>query len=182
MENTEVDDKTAATTELTSGQYGIVVYNDDGQAEVVYVTDTYKMEVDVDAGDDDSKGDMIKSVTVNGKGIGEPTGYKTIRAAVENAKEIQMFTDAAQNYTLNVYTENATGGGVPCYGTAVVYGEKDAALNANLGNTNQPTSSGAIVIQSTTSNEIKNVAPGTYVVFATNNNGDVTYYAFTFVK
>ena len=48
----------------------IVVYNDDGQAEVVYVTDTYKMEVDVDAGDDDSKGDMIKSVTVNGKGIG----------------------------------------------------------------------------------------------------------------
>ena len=182
VENTEVDDKTAATTELTSGQYGIVVYNDDGQAEVVYVTDTYKMEVDVDAGDDDSKGDMIKSVTVNGKGIGEPTGYKTIRAAVENAKEIQMFTDAAQNYTLNVYTENATGGGVPCYGTAVVYGEKDAALNAKLGNTNQPTSSGAIVIQSTTSNEIKNVAPGTYVVFATNNNGDVTYYAFTFVK
>ena len=182
VENTEVDDKTAATTELTSGQYGIVVYNDDGQAEVVYVTDTYKMEVDVDAGDDDSKGDMIKSVTVNGKGIGEPTGYKTIRAAVENAKEIQMFTDAAQNYTLNVYTENATGGGVPCYGTAVVYGEKDAALNANLGNTNQPTSSGAIVIQNTTSNEIKNVAPGTYVVFATNNNGDVTYYAFTFVK
>ena len=159
-----------------------MVYNDDGQAEVVYVTDTYKMEVDVDAGDDDSKGDMIKSVTVNGKGIGEPTGYKTIRAAVENAKEIQMFTDAAQNYTLNVYTENATGGGVPCYGTAVVYGEKDAALNAKLGNTNQPTSSGAIVIQSTTSNEIKNVAPGTYVVFATNNNGDVTYYAFTFVK
>ncbi len=77
------------------------------------VTDTYKMEVEVDAGDDDSKGDMIKSVTVNGKGIGEPTGYKTIRAAVENAKEIQMFTDAAQNYTLNVYTENATGGGVP---------------------------------------------------------------------
>ena len=182
VENTEVDDKTAATTELASGQSGIVVYNDDGQAEVVYVTDTYKMEVDVDAGDDDSKGDMIKSVTVNGKGIGEPTGYKTIRAAVENAKEIQMFTDAAQNYTLNVYTENATGGGVPCYGTAVVYGEKDAALNANLGNTNQPTSSGAIVIQSTTSNEIKNVAPGTYVVFATNNNGDVTYYAFTFVK
>ena len=181
VENTEVDDKTAATTELTSGQYGIVVYNDDGQAEVVYVTDTYKMEVDVDAGDNDSKGDMIKSVTVNGKVLAS-TGYKTIRAAVENAKEIQMFTDAAQNYTLNVYTENATGGGVPCYGTAVVYGEKDAALNANLGNTNQPTSSGAIVIQNTTSNEIKNVAPGTYVVFATNNNGDVTYYAFTFVK
>lgn len=68
------------------------------------------------------------------------------------------------------------------WATAVVYGEKDAALNANLGNTNQPTSSGAIVIQNTTSNEIKNVAPGTYVVFATNNNGDVTYYAFTFVK
>ena len=51
VENTEADDKTAATTELTSGQYGIVVYNDDGQAEVVYVTDTYKMEVDVDAGE-----------------------------------------------------------------------------------------------------------------------------------
>lgn len=28
VENTEVDDKTAATTELTSGQYGIVVYNE----------------------------------------------------------------------------------------------------------------------------------------------------------
>ena len=67
VENTEADDKTAATTELTSGQYGIVVYNDDGQAEVVYVTDTYKMEVDVDAGDDDNaNNDRITSTTVDG--------------------------------------------------------------------------------------------------------------------
>ena len=79
MENTEADDKTAATTELTSGQYGIVVYNDDGQAEVVYVTDTYKMEVDVDAGDDDNaNNDRITSTTVDGVKTASAGDYTTI--------------------------------------------------------------------------------------------------------
>ena len=190
VENTDYDADTAETTEAASGQYGWVVFDENKRAVVIYVTDTYKMEADQNP-DDDRSDDMIKSVELNNKVLGEPTGYATMRSAIENAKEITMFTDAAQDYTLNVYTEDATGHpGTPCYGTAIVFADKDAALNGSLGSPsdiNQPTTNGAINIQGTgsnggTQNEIKNVAAGTYVVFATNNSGDITYYAFTFVK
>ena len=190
VENTDYDADTAETTEAASGQYGWVVFDENKRAVVIYVTDTYKMEADQNP-DDDRSDDMIKSVELNNKVLGEPTGYATMRSAIENAKEITMFTDAAQDYTLNVYTEDATGHpGTPCYGTAIVFADKDAALNGSLGSAsdiNQPTTNGAINIQGTgsnggTQNEIKNVAAGTYVVFATNNSGDITYYAFTFVK
>ena len=183
--NTSYDEDTAETTTLTSGQYGWVVFDENKRAVVIYVTDTYKMEADQNP-DDDRSDDMIKSVELNNKVLGEPTGYATMRSAIENAKEITMFTDAAQDYTLNVYTEDATGHpGTPCYGTAIVFADKDAALNGSLGSPsdiNQATTSGAINIQNTISNKITNVAAGTYVVFATNNSGDITYYAFTFVK
>ena len=108
VENTEVDDKTAATTELTSGQYGIVVYNDDGQAEVVYVTDTYKMEVDVDAGDDDNaNNDRITSTTVNGVKTASAGDYTTIAKAVANATTLPLSAEQAKNATVTITVDDS---------------------------------------------------------------------------
>ena len=108
VENTEVDDKTAATTELTSGQYGIVVYNDDGQAEVVYVTDTYKMEVDVDAGDDDNaNNDRITSTTVDGVKTASAGDYTTIAKAVANATTLPLSAEQAKNATVTITVDNS---------------------------------------------------------------------------
>ena len=108
MENTEVDDKTAATTELTSGQYGIVVYNDDGQAEVVYVTDTYKMEVDVDAGDDDNaNNDRITSTTVDGVKTASAGDYTTIAKAVANATTLPLSAEQAKNATVTITVDDS---------------------------------------------------------------------------
>ena len=107
VENTEVDDKTAATTELTSGQYGIVVYNDDGQAEVVYVTDTYKMEVDVDAGDDDNaNNDRITSTTVDGVKTASAGDYTTIAKAVANATTLPLSAEQAKNATVTITVDD----------------------------------------------------------------------------
>ena len=108
VENTEVDDKTAATTELTSGQYGIVVYNDDGQAEVVYVTDTYKMEVDVDAGDDDNaNNDRITSTTVDGVKTASAGDYTTIAKAVANATTLPLSAEQAKNATVTITVDDS---------------------------------------------------------------------------
>ncbi|ANU41998.2 hypothetical protein ADH75_04045 [Flavonifractor plautii] len=108
VENTEVDDKTAATTELTSGQYGIVVYNDDGQAEVVYVTDTYKMEVDVDAGDDDNaNNDRITSTTVEGVKTASAGDYTTIAKAVANATTLPLSAEQAKNATVTITVDGS---------------------------------------------------------------------------
>ena len=108
VENTEVDDKTAATTELTSGQYGIVVYNDDGQAEVVYVTDTYKMEVDVDAGDDDNaNNDRITSTTVDGVKTASAGDYTTIAKAVANATTLPLSAEQAKKATVTITVDNS---------------------------------------------------------------------------
>ena len=108
VENTEVDDKTAATTELTSGQYGIVVYNDDGQAEVVYVTDTYKLEVDVDAGDDDNaNNDRITSTTVDGVKTASAGDYTTIAKAVANATTLPLSAEQAKNATVTITVDDS---------------------------------------------------------------------------
>ena len=108
VENTEADDKTAATTELTSGQYGIVVYNDDGQAEVVYVTDTYKMEVDVDAGDDDNaNNDRITSTTVDGVKTASAGDYTTIAKAVANATTLPLSAEQAKNATVTITVDDS---------------------------------------------------------------------------
>ena len=108
VENTEVDDKTAATTELTSGQYGIVVYNDDGQAEVVYVTDTYKMEVGVDAGDDDNaNNDRITSTTVDGVKTASAGDYTTIAKAVANATTLPLSAEQAKNATVTITVDDS---------------------------------------------------------------------------
>ena len=108
VENTEVDDKTAATTELTSGQYGIVVYNDDGQAEVVYVTDTYKMGVDVDAGDDDNaNNDRITSTTVDGVKTASAGDYTTIAKAVANATTLPLSAEQAKNATVTITVDDS---------------------------------------------------------------------------
>ena len=108
VENTEADDKTAATTELTSGQYGIVVYNDDGQAEVVYVTDTYKMEVDVDAGDDDNaNNDRITSTTVDGVKTASAGDYTTIAKAVANATTLHLSAEQAKNATVTITVDDS---------------------------------------------------------------------------
>ena len=102
VESTDVDDKTAATTELTSGQYGIVVYNDDGQAEVVYVTDTYKMEVDPDSDADDSHNDRITSTTVDGIGTASAGDYTSIARAVENATVLPLSAEQAKSATVTI--------------------------------------------------------------------------------
>ena len=103
-----MDDKTAATTELTSGQYGIVVYNDDGQAEVVYVTDTYKMEVDVDAGDDDNaNNDRITSTTVDGVKTASAGDYTTIAKAVANATTLPLSAEQAKNATVTITVDDS---------------------------------------------------------------------------
>ncbi len=108
VENTEADDKTAATTELTSGQYGIVVYNDDGQAEVVYVTDTYKMEGDVDAGDDDNaNNDRITSTTVDGVKTASAGDYTTIAKAVANATTLPLSAEQAKNATVTITVDDS---------------------------------------------------------------------------
>ena len=108
VENTEADDKTAATTKLTSGQYGIVVYNDDGQAEVVYVTDTYKMEVDVDAGDDDNaNNDRITSTTVDGVKTASAGDYTTIAKAVANATTLPLSAEQAKNATVTITVDDS---------------------------------------------------------------------------
>ena len=108
VENTEADDKTAATTELTSGQYGIVVYNDDGQAEVVYVTDTYKMEVGVDAGDDDNaNNDRITSTTVDGVKTASAGDYTTIAKAVANATTLPLSAEQAKNATVTITVDDS---------------------------------------------------------------------------
>ena len=102
VESTDVDDKTAATTELTSGQYGIVVYNDEAQAEVVYVTDTYKMEVDPDSDADDSHNDRITSTTVDGIGTASAGDYTSIARAVENATVLPLSAEQAKSTTVTI--------------------------------------------------------------------------------
>ena len=175
--STDVDDETAATTELTSGQYGIVVYDENMRAAVVYVTDTYKMEADTTPGGNNDGRDLLASVVVNGATQYVPeAGYSTIAKAVENAETIKMNSDASQTYKIALTAKNLGSG--ECWGNAGLFGSKTAALNGTVTQGSNDLS----VTTNTWKTTGVTIAEGNYIVIEVNNNLVSTYYAYTFVK
>lgn len=68
---------------------------------------------------------------------------------------------------------NADGTGTQCYGNMALYGNKEAAKSFTAANNN-------IFYDSASVTTYSNVAPGSYLVINTNNNGVIAYYAYYF--
>ena len=174
VDATDYDDDTAATTEPTSGQYGWVVFDENKKAVVVYVTDTYKMEADIDT-DDEETGDtsLLASVTVNDAQLRIPEGYTNPSKAIENALKITMNSGNTQQYKIVLkQAENY-------WGNAVIYGDKESALD--LCDSFDATAVGQQPLDTATSSwTAKTIASGNYMLIAISKDFNLTYFAYYF--
>ena len=180
--NTSYDEDTAETTTLTSGQYGWVVFDESKKAVVVYVTETYKMEPDIDTDDEGDSNDLLASVVVNDATQYVPdAGYSSIRKAVENAEPIKMSTDSTQTYKIAL--TGVTLGAGEAWGNAGYFGDERAALAGSVPAITQALSTETNTWKTT---GLTTVAEGSYIVIGiTTDVSDpdaTTYYAYTFVK
>ena len=184
------DDEPVAADFRLNVEVHAVIVEDDNAIRTAWIWD---VEESADEDPDVDDGNMIDTVTVNGRQIGRPTAYSTLRAAVENAYEITLFDGDNQDYILNVTTRMVNGNGqvvdadgTYVFGTATAYGDKNGALASTLRGSDA-VAHGADPITITnaaqnTTTTIDNVQAGTYVVYVTENHGAVNYYAFTFVR
>ena len=168
--NTDYDADTAETTEPTSGQYGWVVFDENKRAVVIYVTDTYKMEADVNPGEEPDAVDTLGSLTIGGLDYtNDAEPYSSARLAVRNATSLKL-SDNQMGVGSNSAKIEATTADAEDYICLWVYSNSDSAARVEYKSGKQATDDTEVTLGS-----------GSTIVIGVkdmSNDQTVSYYAY----
>ena len=177
VENTDEDDEKAATTTAQNGQYAIVVYNDNNQAEVVYVLESFKWDADPQKEPATTK--RLDELDIDGNYIlGNIRGYNTQTDAVNNAYELeldeqQLQANGGRNEVYAIYDDSYVGT------FQIAVGSVNNAAAARSWRINSNASTGWVTGDRTDWNAA--LRNGNYIIVAVDDDSDNTadvWFAF----
>ena len=149
--------------------------NDDYVADVIFVSE-YSPKATTAPGTGDTVTNLLDSVQVNDVNQAIADAYDNVAAAVANAKSIKLSHNNTVVTAIDLAAKNP---GTEYNGNAALYGDYDAARTATL------VAGGSALSSATSAMDSSgvNVSEGNYLLIAIDDgSGNISYYAYTFVK